>query len=173
MEPPLLTVDAGDYFPVNPGFPVTLTPSSNAISVASYAWSPEATLDCPDCEMPNASPLQTTTYYLTIVDGNGCIASDSTLVPVILELVIPNAFTPNGDGENDVFGINNTYINSMEMTVFNRWGEKLYFSADLNKGWDGSFKGREQELGTYLYHIVAQTFDGKEIIRSGTVTLLR
>jgi gliding motility-associated-like protein len=112
-------------------------------------------------------------YWVIIVDAQGCTARDSTEIVVALNVVIPNAFTPDGDGLNDFFGISNPYIEVLELRVFNRWGETLYLSSTPVPGWDGTYQGVPQEMGTYLYNYRAVTRDGRPIEGSGSVNLLR
>ena len=90
------------------------------------------------------------------------------------DIATPNAFTPNGDGLNDVF--KPSFVGLGEITdfyVYNRWGKLLYFSIDPTKGWDGSLNGIEQEVGTYLVVIKGVNQFGDEVMKTGTIALLR
>ncbi len=88
-------------------------------------------------------------------------------------LFVPNAFTPNGDGHNNVFKIVGAYISEYELNIYNRYGEKLYTSYSLEKSWDGRYKNETAQEGAYLYVITAKGLDYKTHNYSGTVTLLR
>lgn len=172
-EPVLLEVDAGEYLPLSSGGSVELLPSSNATVVTTWTWMPPTGLSCTNCENPIASPEVTTWYTVTIIDDAGCVALDSTQIIVVLDLVIPNAFTPNGDGLNDFFGISSPFIDQYAMVVYDRWGEIVFQTNDKNVGWDGTFKGKDLEMGTYIYVLQATTVENKPIDQTGTITLIR
>jgi gliding motility-associated-like protein len=87
---------------------------------------------------------------------------------------LPCAFTPNGDGLNDYFlPYNNTFEKVVEFSVFNRWGTLVYHSTGETKGWDGTYNGTPQDMGTYNYLIILAHPDGRNVQFAGTVTLLR
>lgn len=146
--------------------------------LGSYHWSPSGFLSCTDCEAPFAFPDQTTWFYVQVVDGNGCSHTDSVLVQVEtlcdVEVKIPNAFTPNGDGKNDFFRVANlSYtLSDVDITVYSRWGEKVY-SGQGNAGWDGKYKGKEMPSDVYVYLIKLDCVDGEKRLLKGNVTLLR
>jgi gliding motility-associated-like protein len=111
---------------------------------------------------------------VTVTDSNGCKVSDTvTIVDALNIFAIPNAFTPNGDGLNDIFIPNQQNLAVMEMKVFNRWGQLVFSSSDVNKGWDGKYNGVKEEMGTYVYQIRATFFDGTSAEKKGNVVLLR
>lgn len=86
---------------------------------------------------------------------------------------IPSAFSPNGDNANDIFFVRGANISDMEMAIYNQWGERLFFSDDQNVGWDGTYSGREVQLGTYVYIVRLTLADGTEETLKGHVTVLR
>ena len=87
---------------------------------------------------------------------------------------MPSAFTPNGDGKNDCYGINYWgLVETIEFSIFNRWGERVYYSKDPGACWDGRYKGVPQDSGVYVYMIKASSFCNPDIFRKGTVTLIR
>jgi gliding motility-associated-like protein len=90
-------------------------------------------------------------------------------------MLIPTGFSPNGDGINDEFKIvKHLNIRSMSyFKVFNRWGEKIYTTTDINKGWDGSYEGQPSPSGVYVWYVEAFTYDNERIVQSGNVTLIR
>src|SRR6202008_4466756 len=109
-----------------------------------------------------ASPLNTITYTLTATAGNGCKAMDSVTVNVthIHLIIVPNAFTPNGDGLNDFFTFFTKGIARItSVKIFDRWGEMVYSSSGNETGWDGTYKGMECQIETYVYLIVGVTYD--------------
>lgn len=169
---PLPIIDAGqDQIMVLGGFT-----QLDASGAATYTWTPVETLSDPDISNPTAFPEDTTMYVVTGTDLNGCVGMDSVMIYVIEEsdIATPNAFTPNGDGLNDVF--KPSFVGLGEITdfyVYNRWGKLLYFSVDPTKGWDGSLNGIEQEVGTYLVVIKGVNQFGDEIMKTGTIALLR
>jgi gliding motility-associated-like protein len=88
---------------------------------------------------------------------------------------VPNAFSPNGDGKNDLFrvGTVRNMINVQEFRIFNRWGQELFYSTDISKGWDGTFKGVKQDPGVYHYMMRVAYANGKTAFIKGDVTLVR
>jgi gliding motility-associated-like protein len=89
------------------------------------------------------------------------------------EIFIPNTFTPNNDGKNDVFYVYSNGIQSMKLQVFNQWGEKIFESQDQHTGWDGRYKGKMQPVGVYVYALKATMSDGSNIIKSGSISVVR
>jgi gliding motility-associated-like protein len=90
-----------------------------------------------------------------------------------IKLFLPDAFTPNGDGENDIFIPKGKYVQDFKMTIFNRWGEIVFYTDDFSKGWDGIYKGTSATSDAYAYMIEAVDYFGNKVNRKGTVTLLR
>ncbi len=93
--------------------------------------------------------------------------------PLGNQIYIPNAFTPNNDGKNDVFLIYGNTIASAKMSIYTQWGQLLFQSDNVANGWDGTFRGVNQPIGVYVYMVEAQLTDGTTVVRKGTVTLLR
>jgi gliding motility-associated-like protein len=141
----------------------------------TFVWTPAEGLNNPLIQNPTAAPQDTTIYTVTVVDSsNTCSAgSDTVEVVVIVESVyaVPDAFTPDGDGKNDLFQIytaGNLSIN--EFKIYNRWGELVHNSTS---GWDGVYKGEPQPVGTYVYYAVLQYPDGKKETINSAFTLIR
>jgi gliding motility-associated-like protein len=169
---PKPVADAGNDTTINQGESVQL----NGSGVGNYSWLPIDALSNPAIVNPVASPLNTTTYTLTITGGNGCKSSDSVTVNVthIHEFIVPNAFTPNGDGLNDLFQFFTKGIQQItSVKVFDRWGEMVYNADGNESGWDGTYKGKECQIETYVYLISGITYDGDVLQQQGTLTLLR
>jgi gliding motility-associated-like protein len=99
-----------------------------------------------------------------------CRTSDAKVQPAA---DIPNAFSPNGDGNNDILFVKGAAVESMNVKVFNRWGEKVFESNDMKIGWDGTYKGKEQEMEAYAYVLNVTFIDGTTFYKKGNVTLLR
>jgi gliding motility-associated-like protein len=124
----------------------------------------------------SASPLQTTTYYVLGVDANGCIGKDSTIVYVtkIHELYVPSAFSPNGDGINDLFKFYTKGIKQIRsIAIYNRWGEQIFYTEGEKPYWDGTYKGKQLPSDVFVYVITAETYDDTTVIKKGNITLLR
>ncbi len=145
---------------------------------SSYQWTPPTGLSDSTDTIPNpvATPSITTTYTVTITGVNGCTTQEQVVITVIQpQLVfVPNTFTPNGDGVNDIFKVYTAEpIASGDLRIFDRWGELLYETTDLTQGWDGTYKGKPMSMGVfvYWYHLVLE--DGKNLTGKGDVTLLR
>ncbi|MCD6366437.1 MAG: gliding motility-associated C-terminal domain-containing protein [Bacteroidales bacterium] len=119
-------------------------------------------------------------FTVVQVVGNeyGCVDTASTVLIIapgeeIYPPKLPNAFSPNGDGQNDVFYPRGGPFTSMDFSVYNSWGEKIFSTTDITGGWDGTRKGVDQPVGTYVWTLKAVTADGKEYTKSGDVTLIR
>ena len=147
----------------------------------NFNWSPTTGLDDDTILNPIATPDQTTTYSLNITNSNGCQTNDSITINVITpedvdceQLLLPNAFTPNGDQLNDRFGISNIFlVQSIEyFEIYDRWGAKMWETNDVNGTWDGSFKGNSVNPGMYIYK-VKYTCDGNEFVKVDNFSVLR
>ncbi len=150
----------------------------NAENAALYTWTPnDGTIDNPNINNPVVTPTTRTRYTVTAVSQNGCIDTAGVTIDVVdnNDLFIPSAFTPNGDGLNDIFRIRHgASVKVSELRVFNRWGQVIYTSTNAaTAGWDGTQNGIPSDIGTYQYLLFASFSDGTETIKSGTVDLLR
>jgi len=142
-----------------------------------YTWSPGNGLSDSTIADPVVQVLQSTLYSVTVFSDKSCAAKDTISVLVFKNsnnpFLVANAFTPNGDGLNDCFGIKFWgVINSFEFSIYNRWGERIFFTTNASDCWDGTYKGLKQPIGNYIYKIQANTLCG-DVNRSGTVVLLR
>lgn len=142
-----------------------------------YNWSPATGLSTASSPDPVASVDSTTTYLVKGTNLNGCYNYDSVTVAVMATgvntFVVPNAFTPNGDGHNDCFGIQRWGdVQLEEMQIFNRWGVLVFSTQSPSACWDGTFHGQLQPTGAYPYVIRAHTYCG-EITRTGVLMLIR
>lgn len=144
----------------------------------SFEWYPSSSLSSGSIYNPVASPTQTTTYAVKAKSLDGCIAKDSITVNVINNngtkvLYVPSAFTPNGDGKNDCFGVKNFGSTAnFSLSIYNRWGEKVFSTNNPANCWDGTFNGLKQGQGTFIYYIKAKTFCG-DLFKKGVITLIR
>jgi gliding motility-associated-like protein len=114
---------------------------------------------------------------LKAFDTYGCSSQESKTVQVDNPselVVIPNAFTPNGDGLNDTFIPIIKAVSSFSMDIFNTWGERIYSTSDLeSKGWDGTYKGQELPAGNYINRITYSSINGSLFEKTGGITLIR
>lgn len=147
----------------------------SAADINFYNWSPVTGLNCTDCSSPVAAPYRYTTYILTVNYLNNCSVSQTANVYVNdgEDFFVPNAFSPNGDGNNDVFTIYAVGLMKANLKIFNRWGEKIYDTNNQWQGWDGTYKGQLQNPGVYTYYVQGVYLNGKEKIKTGSVTLVR
>jgi len=126
---------------------------------------------------PVATPAATQKYFVRVVNASGCNSIDSVTVFVSttasLARYMPNAFTPNGDGKNDCYGLKNwMYIQKLKFFIFNRYGEQVFATANPGSCWDGTYKGKPALAGGYVYVIMATTDCGIEE-QKGSFLLIR
>lgn len=147
-----------------------------------FSWSPMEGLSCTDCLQPVAHPVQPTIYSLTAEDAYGCIVEGEVEVIVRLDkqVYIPNAFSPNGDGRNDLFHIyGGPGVSGIRrLRVFDRWGELVFDGRNLplnqpGQGWDGSFRGQRLGPGTFVYLAEVEFINGQVRVFEGEVNLVR
>jgi gliding motility-associated-like protein len=107
-------------------------------------------------------------------NGNSQITSVSNIAEVVptMSLYVPDAFTPNGDGINDTFGISGEAVKTFDMRIYDRWGELLFESENASTQWDGNYKGKKVPQGVYVYQLSAQAISGEHAARKGTVTVV-
>jgi len=144
----------------------------------TYNWTPVSSINNPNISYPVATPSEATMYVACGIGTNGCRAYDTVRVGLDYRdnLFIPSAFSPNGDGKNDMFRVSNmTFQRFVEFRVFNKWGQEVYNGGggNPNKGWDGTWKGVTQDMGTYQYLIRVGYPDGLVETYKGDVTLIR
>ncbi len=145
-------------------------------------WWPSESLNCADCPSTIARPLKTTEYIVTAYSRHNCVDSGSVTVKVLCDqsqVFIPNTFTPNGDGQNDVFyprGTGIELINSFR--IYNRWGEVVFkrdgfATNDISNAWDGTYNGKALPPDVYVYIVEATCDDGEVLQWKGDVTIIR
>jgi gliding motility-associated-like protein len=144
----------------------------------SYSWTPAEGLTCTDCPDPVAQPLVNTVYEVTISDDAGCFSVTSTyefIVKPITTIDVPTAFTPDGDGDNDIIFVEGLGIKRLiEFKIYNRWGQLLFETDDIARGWDGHYMGKLQNVETYVYFASVETWlHGEILTKKGSFNLLR
>lgn len=178
-EPVLLLVGQSTRMDIGPnkqiveGEGVVITASG----AASYSWEPSEGLNCTECPSPYAAPLSSTRYCVSDPE-NGCNQGGCINVEVVCvnkgDMSVPSAFTPNGDGRNDLFCLKGyTYcVTSFQIRIFNRWGQQVYASTQNDFCWDGNFNGEALPAGVYVYSIEA-TLNREKFIKNGNITIIR
>ena len=165
---PSLTACCNSTIPF--GQSVQITSSGGAF----YSWSPVLGLSCDTCANPVASPLVNTTYTLTITSDSGCTAQQTITIDVTCgTLFVPDAFSPNNDGQNDVLYVRDDCIKTLQFEIFDRWGNKVFETNDKTNGWNGMHKGQAMNTGSYVYYLKATMYDGTTQEKKGNVTLVR
>jgi gliding motility-associated-like protein len=145
---------------------------------ATYQWEPSDVLESPNSNTTVAIPDQTTTFTVTITDAGGCMTTKQVTVVVIMVqceppfVFLPNAFSPNGDNENDELFVRGKYIEEMDFFVYDRWGQLVFESHNPNDGWDGSFKGKTLAPDVYGYYLRVLCIGGDQHMEKGNVTIL-
>ncbi len=168
---PTPTLNAGEDFTANLDEEMHL----NAVGNGTITWLSGDGIQCSPCPKTQILPKKSGCYLAESVNEFGCKTRDEVCITVTTEynIYIPNVFTPNDDGNNDVFTVYGTGLSNIEILVFDRWGEKLFASKDQKIGWDGHFKGELCKSDVYPYQIKYTTLDGKNHVKTGHVTLLK
>jgi gliding motility-associated-like protein len=181
------TVGYVDYFPPFSAVPPETTiyqgQSVNIYSTvypgATYQWSPPDGLNSTTIPNPVATPQQSITYIVQFADSNGCPNSDTVRIIVREticiepEIFVPNAFSPNGDGNNDILYVRGNTIRELLFRIYNRWGEKVFETTDPSAGWNGTYKGARVQPGVYDYYLEATCVDNERFFKKGNITVLR
>ena len=164
----------------NAGPDDTITVGSSTQLVATgglqYEWSPSYTLNNAGINTPIANPTETMQYIVQVTDIYGCVNQDTVIITVITPAFwLPNAFTPNGDGKSDIFRVRGEGIQKFEFGIFNRWGEQIFYSKDINIGWDGTrlISGDKLPEGAYVYYVKGVKTNGEIVDVKGMVNLIR
>jgi gliding motility-associated-like protein len=151
---------------------LTASPGANAI------WLPNSSTSPPAGYNVSASPLVTTTYTV-IISRLGCQETLRVTVYVLEDgcteddIFVPNTFTPNGDGFNDVMYVRGYKVSEIYFAIYNRWGEMVFETTDKTVGWDGNFKGRPADVGVFGYYVKVKCYNGLESFKKGNITLIR
>ena len=170
-----LEINAGDSIQLNAAINLPIE------AIDSIVWEPALT-NCNNCLNPVVAPISTTTYQITVYDQSGCSSTASKLVTVNEASLyfIPNVFSPNSDGVNDIFFVNTSAIvaKGLHFIIVDRWGNVVYSEEDFptndpNFGWDGIFDGKAASAGTYAYSVELELVDGSVRLEKGELQLLR
>ena len=139
-----------------------------------YWWTPDQWIECTDCLYPEIQPDESLYYYLHTIDENGCVGVDSAHVEVFFPLYVPNTITADGDGLNEVFRAYGDNIQGFHMEIYNRWGEMIFESDDINQVWDGRVRDGEHyvQIDTYVWMIWFDALEGRRQLM-GHVNVIR
>lgn len=162
---------AGNDTLVASGVPFQLIGSGGV----SYQWAPPFGLSDPNIANPIVTLDRDMEYILTASSPAGCSSTDTIRIKVFkgVEIYVPTAFTPNGDGLNDLLRAIPIGLKFNFLKIFDRWGNQVFHTTDHRNGWDGTFNGKRMPSGTFAWTVSASTSDGKSIVRHGTLQLIR
>jgi gliding motility-associated-like protein len=166
------TVQASSFSGTPNGVGYTWNNSNTAVGLAASGMG-----NVPSFKATNMSAGNITSTVTVTPTLNGCNGAARTYVVTVMpmdkDVFVPNVFSPNGDGKNDLLLVYGNYITKMEMRIFNQWGQQLEVITDKNRGWDGRYKGKAQPVGVYLYTLQANLSDGRTVKLKGFVNLVR
>ena len=170
---PDLTIELADEIRINPKI---------LESVATVLWRADTGLSCYDCPMPIAAPTNPTTYSVTVSSIDNCTATDSVSIRIlkVRDVYIPNAFSPNQDGVNDILFINaGPEVSTIQsFSIYSRWGEQVFLQENfmpnnVTNGWDGKIESEFLDSGVFIWQAVIDFIDGETIVYTGDVALIR
>ena len=150
--------------------------------IDSISWNMSPDLTCTECFNPIASPINTTTFTAEVFDIQGCSATVNIIVTVdgSQNVFIPNVFSPNDDGFNDLFYVFGSDAVALvrELSIFDRWGNQVFFMEDVPANdpafsWNGEFRGEKMQAGVFVYYAIIEFNDGSELLVEGNVTLMK
>ncbi|MCW3123994.1 MAG: hypothetical protein JWQ38_3486 [Flavipsychrobacter sp.] len=177
---PVPEVDAGPDQTMVAGMSADIRASGS--NIYSISWGGDSTLSCNTCLTPKATPFQTTKYVIHVTSSFGCPNTDTLVIHIYCDksqIFVPNAFTPNGDGENDVFYPRGRGISKVKsFRVYNRWGQLMFERSniqlnDATNGWDGSYMGDMPRPDVFVYVVEAICDAGDAVNLKGDVTIIR
>jgi gliding motility-associated-like protein len=159
-----------------PGTEISISPVSG--DLATFSWSAKTAPACAECSTMTIAPTESQVVYLEGRNQYGCIATDSMLIRVVdcdpASVFVPNIFTPNGDGVNDILYVRSKALAEMEyFQIFNRWGAIVFQTSSMSEGWDGFVNGKLADAGTYIYQVKGKCQNGYDVSTNGSITLIR
>jgi gliding motility-associated-like protein len=179
---PLPVITVQPSFTSLVGVPVSIQPVTYSSNVIRYEWTPPTGLTCTDCPQPVAMSKFNTVYSVVATDSNGCRNSASTEVIVLCReanVFVPNTFSPNGDGSNDVFYVRGFGLARVKsLRIYNRLGEIVFqrqnFVANSPaSGWDGTYKGVKLSPDTFIYQLDVFCENSQTVRFDGSISLIR
>jgi gliding motility-associated-like protein len=178
---PLPQIQLGIDTTVFVGSDISLQPQLSN-DVTSILWSPSSYLSCTNCYNPVASPKDDISYVATVKNNFGCVAADAIKIKLLCTdavVFIPNSFTPNKDGVNDIFYPRGKGIRTVNyFRVFNRWGELVFEKKNFNvddksTGWDGTYQGKELPTDVFVYSTEMVCDGGQTFTMKGSIMIIR
>jgi gliding motility-associated-like protein len=184
QEPDLLVVNIGQDTTIKLGETIDVETQLSFFDYYTYNWSENTgDIECPSCRQTTLQPVEDHKYYHVLVtSAAGCVATDSLLVTVEKDrnIFIPNAFSPDNDGNNDIHDVYSGHNVAMikRYLVFDRWGNLVCNKQNIPQrwkkfGWDGTFNGQKMQTGVYVYLVEVEFIDGVVIRYSGDLSLFR
>ena len=149
---------------------------ANSDEGLTYSWSPDV-YECleENCAEVYDIPDRATVYVVTVTDKNGCTNSDTILVDIngIMEVFVPNVFSPNGDGSNDLLVVYGPRLFNFHLEIYDRWGKRIFETNDQKNAWDGTFNDQPLAPQTFVYMLTGETVLGDQIKLEGNVTIIK
>lgn len=139
----------------------------------SFVWTPNVGLSCPQCQITYASPNFNINYLVTFTDLNGCVTENNVQILYDGLIYIPNTFTPDGNRHNEFFRAVGEGIDHFDLLIFDRWGELIATLNTFDDTWDGTYKGKDCQDGTYTWKLSYYNLFGEQIVRTGHVNVIR
>ena len=169
---PIFTITGGGVIDIGESTTLSVIPG---VVGTTYQWSPPFGLSCISCQATVASPTESTWYYVTVTNAGGCRIVDSIYVEVdpTTNIYVPNIFSPNNDGNNDLFLVRGKGVELFQLNIYNRWGQLVFESKNIENGWDGTKNGKELNQGAFVYKLNITFYDGGKVEKTGNVTLVR
>ena len=181
QNPDTLYLDLGEESEINIGETISISAESNQ-DIISIDWTPADSVNCVNCTDIELTPLLPYALTATITNEFGCTAEDTYMIEIgkRRNIYVPNIFTPNFDGVNDIFYIQGgiDVVSISELIIYDRWGNMVYYKPDVGKnvqsdGWNGRFNGNLSPSGVYSYYFLVYFTDGKSRRYEGSITLMR
>lgn len=146
-----------------------------ATGASNYTWHSEVEVLCNNCQSFIVTPEQSEVFYVNGTDQNLCSVTDTIIVTVkdLHNVFIPSGFSPNSDNNNDRLFVRGNGVKSISFMIYNRWGQKVFETSNINEGWDGTFNGEKLNPGVFVYFLVAEFNNGESLRKKGDVTLVR
>ena len=147
----------------------------SAVGNGTVTWVYGNNIWCKDCPFTPVYPSISNCYIAEVINEFGCRAQDMVCIEVTKEytIYIPDAFSPNGDGINELFFVYGDGLVKVSLRIYNRWGEELFHTDDQTVGWNGTYKGKPCELGVYVYKLSYEALDGRQLTKTGHISLIK
>ncbi len=180
-QPPPVIIDVIQDTTIVLGEDIFLLSNNNWDDLLDYLWTPAESLDCDLCPIPVATPAQTTVYQVVVTNENGCTGTDEVEIVVRSgHVFIPNVFSPDNNGSNDLFMIHadQSVARVLDFRIFSRWGEVVFEANNFppnepDFAWDGSYRGDRMDPAVFVYYALIEFVDGSQELFKGGVTLVK